>query len=90
MSLLTDHRRPLGPVLTDPHHEFLAVWLAPDDPVLTSWVRWFRASRVKHVIITHAMTINGITGTYAMLYTHRLLLPRRGGGSAHWCCHDRD
>lgn len=78
-------RRPTGPVPANQQHEFLAEWIATDDPVLQAWVLWFQRSRIRHVVATHAMTMHGVTGTYAMLYTHRLIIPHRGG-LAHWCC----
>ena len=79
--------RPTGPVPADELHEFLGKWLPHDDPALLGWVRWFRLSRVRHTVRFQAMTCDGITGTYAMIYTHRVILPHRGG-TARWCCEE--
>lgn len=80
-------RRPTGPVPTDPDHEFLGVWLPHRDEDLESWIRWFKSCRVRYAITTDYRTQNGHSGAHYMIYTHRLLIPTRGGES-RWCCEE--
>ena len=81
----TFQRRPTGPVPPDEEHEFLAVWLPHRDEDLAKWIRWFKACRVRHVVKIEYMTQNGHTGAHYMIYTHRLVIPPRGG-APRWCC----
>lgn len=89
LTLPRNATRPTGPVPADDIHEFLSDWLPRDDPALTAWIKWFRLSRVRHIVRFQAMTNrNGETGIFAMIYTHRVVLPRQGirDRSARWCC----
>ncbi len=80
--------RPSTPVVKDRAHEFLKQWSKENEPEFLQWTRWFKAHRVPYTIDKQWMTINGHTGEYAMIYTHRFTTIHGGdvGGQSRWCC----
>lgn len=82
-----DPERPISHIPEDRAHEFFTEWLHISDEIAMMWVNWLRRHNVAFRLKVEARTEHGITGRYCMLYTHRYIIPLRGG-QARWCCHD--
>lgn len=80
-----ERRRPTCPVPQDRAHEFLSEWLPKDDIDFQKWKAWFQAARIKYTVRVESMTLNGHTGQFYMIYTHRMMLDPSGRAS-YWCC----
>lgn len=85
MSEVLDPPRPRCTVPEDKHHELFKQWLHISDPDARSWVHWLREQRVVFILRVEARTVDGITGRFCMIYTHRFMIPARGG-QGRWCC----
>jgi hypothetical protein len=82
-----DPERPICDIPCDRHHEFFTEWLHVSDEIAKAWVIWLRIHNVAFHLKVEARTEHGITGRYCMLYTHRFIIPQRGG-IPRWCCNE--